>query len=372
VTSITAGGYHTCAIKTDDTPVCWGNNELGQTTIPAGTGPVTSITAGYSHSCAVKTEGTPVCWGDDTYGQTTIPDGTGTVGPVPPAVIDRPTVSLTDGVVTAEHGTWSNDPDTYSYAFQRCAGSPQVCTPITGTTDADDGDSTYTLTGADDGTRTRVKVTATNEAGSDNALSQTVAPPKPVSTSKPTITGTPKLGETLTADHGGWNNNPTYSYTWQRCTGSPAVCATITGTTDADDGDTTYTLTQDDVANRVRVKVTATNPSGTATAVSGVTTIVTAKPVNTVRPTITSPGLGVHSTLTAHPGEWDNNPTYTYTWQRCTGTPTICTTIAGSPTTDTYRIVQADVSKRIRVIVTATNPTGKATAASAQTGKINA
>ena len=57
VTQITAGGYHTCAIKTDGTPVCWGYNGYGQTTIPADLGSVTQITAGAYHTCALRTDG---------------------------------------------------------------------------------------------------------------------------------------------------------------------------------------------------------------------------------------------------------------------------------------------------------------------------
>jgi alpha-tubulin suppressor-like RCC1 family protein len=34
VKQLSAGGYHTCAIKTDDTPVCWGGNDTGQTDMP--------------------------------------------------------------------------------------------------------------------------------------------------------------------------------------------------------------------------------------------------------------------------------------------------------------------------------------------------
>jgi hypothetical protein len=80
VTQISAGNSHACAIKTGGAPVCWGRNDFGQASIPAGLGSVKDIEAGVDATCAVKTDGTPVCWGDDgDYGKTTIPDGTGTV-----------------------------------------------------------------------------------------------------------------------------------------------------------------------------------------------------------------------------------------------------------------------------------------------------
>jgi hypothetical protein len=79
VDQVAAGGKHDCAVKSDDMPVCWGDDSKGQSTLPAGIGTVTQISAGEEHTCAIKTDGTPVCWGDDTYGQSTLPAGIGTV-----------------------------------------------------------------------------------------------------------------------------------------------------------------------------------------------------------------------------------------------------------------------------------------------------
>ena len=74
--TITAGGFHSCAIKTDGTIACWGNNNSGQlNNVPSGT--YTAISAGFSHTCAIKTDGTLACWGDNTHSQlTNIPAGT--------------------------------------------------------------------------------------------------------------------------------------------------------------------------------------------------------------------------------------------------------------------------------------------------------
>ena len=71
--TISAGGSHTCAIKSDGTATCWGLNNVGQTTTPTGT--FTSISAGGFHTCAKKTDGTTACWGDDFFGQGTPPAG---------------------------------------------------------------------------------------------------------------------------------------------------------------------------------------------------------------------------------------------------------------------------------------------------------
>jgi hypothetical protein len=76
---VSAGGYHTCALKADATVLCWGLNTDGQTTVPAGLAPVAQVSAGEYHTCALETDGTVVCWGLNTDGQTTVPAPTTTI-----------------------------------------------------------------------------------------------------------------------------------------------------------------------------------------------------------------------------------------------------------------------------------------------------
>ena len=61
--AIAAGGFHTCAIKTDGSIVCWGNPANGRTNPPAGQ--YTAIDADRTHSCAIKTDQSIECWGFD-------------------------------------------------------------------------------------------------------------------------------------------------------------------------------------------------------------------------------------------------------------------------------------------------------------------
>ena len=80
VTAIVSGAYHTCALLSDGNVECWGRNsdgQLGNGDVNESDYPVavqnlsdvTAISAGYWHTCAVVLGGTVDCWGDDTYGQ---------------------------------------------------------------------------------------------------------------------------------------------------------------------------------------------------------------------------------------------------------------------------------------------------------------
>lgn len=93
-------------------------------------------------------------------------------------------------------------------------------------------------------------------------------------------------------------------------------------------------------------------------------------PVNTAPATITGTAQ-VGQTLTATPGSWtsDVTPTYTYAWQLCDAAGNNCVAIT-SATTTTYVVQSTDLSKTIRVVVTATNPSGSTASTSAQTAAV--
>ena len=164
------------------------------------------------------------------------------------------------------------------------------------------------------------------------------------------VSGTARRAETLTATPGTWSGNDnTFAYQWQR------GGVDIAGATGA-----TYSPVTADVGATLRVRVTATNPDGSATASSASTTSVqAAPPVNTSVPFTTGNAVRT-TTLTASPGTWSGaGNTFAYQWQRDTGTG--YTDIAGATTT-AYTLGVPDVGARIRIRVIATNPDATATA----------
>ena len=78
VLAIAAGGYHSLALRANGAVVGWGANDSGQITTPPLSG-IIGIAAGAWHSLALTADGSVAAWGDNTWGQTNVPSGLGTV-----------------------------------------------------------------------------------------------------------------------------------------------------------------------------------------------------------------------------------------------------------------------------------------------------
>jgi hypothetical protein len=159
----------------------------------------------------------------------------------------------------------------------------------------------------------------------------------------PTITGTPQVGQTLTASIG--DIQPPVAYQWNRA-GTP-----ISGATSG-----TYVPFAADVGNIITVTVVTLSPPTAA--------VIDIVPTNSAVPTIS--GIAqVGQTLTASHGAWTHNPTsYFYQWAN-----TSVGQIRGA-TSQTYVPTASDVGFRLAVFVVAVNSGGPAVAASALTGAV--
>jgi alpha-tubulin suppressor-like RCC1 family protein len=111
VASVSAGGYHTCAVTTAGGLKCWGWDTYGQlgndaaltyqptpVNVAGLTSGVASVSAGTHHTCAVTTAGGLKCWGSDGSGQLG-DDATSTNRPTPVDVF-----GLTSGVASVVAG----------------------------------------------------------------------------------------------------------------------------------------------------------------------------------------------------------------------------------------------------------------------------
>jgi len=237
----------------------------------------------------------------NTGGSTTATSAA-TAAVVPPAPTETfaPSISGTyveGSVLTEQHGGWTNSPTSYSYAWIRCNGIGGNCAAITGATG-----QTYTLTAADVGATLVVRETATNAGGSgtaDSALTPVITTPAlvvpvPVSSSAPSVAGSPQQGQTLNESHATWSNNPdSYSYQWERCGGSG--CSAIPGATNQ-----SYTLTAADVGQSVLVLEKASNTGGSGAPVASArSAVVTATSTMTLVVVPTAPVTNQVVTLAA-------------------------------------------------------------------------
>ena len=163
--------------------------------------------------------------------------------------------------LVAAHGTWSNEPTGYTYQWRRCNEAGRKCKAITGAVAR-----TYIPTAADVGSALSVSESAFDGTGpgvaANSAITAPVEPGAPQSLVAPKILGTPRVGQTLTAQAGQWaNGTKELLLNWLRC--EAGECHPIQGATQH-----TYKLTAADAGFSVAVREAAVNAGGWNAAVS--------------------------------------------------------------------------------------------------------
>ena len=335
------------------------NDGSTETDIQDATGSIyTLVDADEGQTIKVKVSFTDDAGNEETLTST----ATGSVAARPnTSATGRPTISgparVGDTLTADTTGIADADGLTnVSYSYQWVAND--------GTSDADIGGatgSTYMLTASEQGQTIQVRVSFTDDAGNEEALTSAAteavaAKPNSLATGEPSISGTARVGDTLTVDTSGIADadgleNATFSYQWIGNDGSSDT--DIAGATDSG-----YMLVAGDVGQTIQVRVSFTDDAGNETTLtSAATEAVAARPNTsaTGRPSI-SGTVRVGEVLTADTsGIADDdgltNVSYGYQWV-AGGTD------LGGATGSTYTLTASEQGKTIRVRVSFTDDAG--------------
>ncbi|KQW49401.1 hypothetical protein ASC77_12080 [Nocardioides sp. Root1257] len=255
---------------------------------------------------------------------------TSTVAPGDQTATPTPTLGGTakvGGTMSAIRGSWDAG---VIFSYQWLSDGD----PINGATDlfyhpvADDLGAAITVavTGTKAGYTTVTKTSAPSAAVVEGDLEDT-----PV----PTITGTPKVGVTLTAHPGTWDDGTVLTYQWL-ADGEPVDGATAA----------TYAPAPGRLGDAISVTVRGAKAGYTTVARTSVPTaaVVDGDQSSTPTPTVEGEAL-VGETLTARPGTWDDGVSLSYAW--FSGEDLI-----QGATGATYAVPVSQLGHRLRVEVT--------------------
>ncbi len=301
----------------------------------------------------------------NTNGTSSPQPSVATLAGVPGYNVTVPTVRgnfVVGQTLESTDGTWSSPyAITLSYQWKRDGVA------ITGSTAIS---PTYVVVAADIGTALTVTVTASTSQGSFSATSTSRGTVTAVNnTVLPTISGTVRVGSTLTLAQGTWLNASTITQQWQSSSDS-ATWNAIVGA-----GSTSYVLTTAESGLYVRAQVFGSFTSGSTsyktTANTAATVVVPASNVtNSVLPVITG-SLTVGSALTASTGTWSTLGTISYQWQSSVNSGSTWTNIS-SATNSTYVVTGTEGIVRIQVTNSISSGAITGTAYSVATVKIGA
>lgn len=311
IREIAAGGNFTCAITDSGSIKCWGTNSAGQLGVGnytatsqimtvSGISNAVQISAGSEHVCALLANNTVKCWGRNYDSQVGI-NSLNNVNTSSPYQINSLSgvkyIALggdTSFAILSDHSLWGWGRNDYGQA-----GRPAPLTDVTAPTQSIGFGIDIPTTGS------------------------------------LTISGTLKVGSTLTASGVTWPDSVTISYKW-----SPSGSSTSIGTS------TTLVIGASELGRTVQI-------SATAQKFGFRQTTVTSNPSGTIQqgtfssiPTPTISGIGeVTQVLTAVPGTWDTGTVISYQWKR-NDFP------IPAAVSSQYRLSEADSGTSVSVVVT--------------------
>ncbi|WP_169923872.1 nidogen-like domain-containing protein [Propionicimonas paludicola] len=238
----------------------------------------------------------------------------------PPTITGTPIVGAT---LTGHASTWSPTPDSLSYQWKLDGQPVSTASSYKVPSKSEGKPITLTVTAQKTGLTT---VTSTVSAGTVLRVFSSQPTPK--------LSGTVKVGSTLTAKPGTWSPAATLSYQWFR--GSSA----ISGATKSK-----YKVQLADVGQKLSARVTASKAGYLGvTKASAATKTVPKVTMKASTPKITGT-TKVGSTLGVSSGSWTSGVTFSYQWYRSGKA------INGA-TGSTYLLTIADKGKTLTVKVT--------------------
>jgi hypothetical protein len=320
----------------------------------------------------VNLDGTGLMRLDGTNGDASpisVAQAAGAAGPLPVNAggADAPTVSgtpRTGNTLTVAAGSWTNTPASYTYRWLVSNNGSTGWSVASGATTT----SSYVIPDSYVGKYLQARVIAHNgSTWSEAAYTDTVwVPAPPVNSVRPAVTGSVKVGASLSAGTGTWTNPPAdasgYAYQWQ-VSADNAVWDAATG---AGNASSSYTPVAAEYGSYLRVKVTATNGGGSVDATSTSSVVLPVAPVSSVAPAVTGT-VQVGRTLSADTGTWTSQqqPTgYAYQWQVSADDAVWGSAAGTGNATASYVPVASEYGSYLRVKVTATNSGGSTDATS--------
>jgi hypothetical protein len=123
----------------------------------------------------------------------------------------------------------------------------------------------------------------------------------------------------------------------------------------------------------LRVTVTASDGTGSASATSGPTGVVAPLGPAKRSPPKIAGVLEDGQLLTVSDGTWRGTPplSFAYQWEACSPSGSVCSIISGA-TASSYRVIGAQIGEKLKAIVTASNTAGMASTTSKATKRIEA